>query len=128
MNPWFPRELPPYGSENRREAGQERGLAQPARACGNAPILFVFEPKWRNWQTRRTQNPVGREARVGSIPTFGICRPTAPRCPCVSKGVKQGLSANGDCPTNGRCDTSLRGGPCQATYENSNRRRPRTSA
>src|SRR5947208_16775843 len=22
-------------------------------------------PKWRNWQTRRTQNPVGREARVG---------------------------------------------------------------
>jgi hypothetical protein len=29
------------------------------------------KPKWRNWQTRRTQNPVGREARVGSIPTFG---------------------------------------------------------
>ena len=29
-------------------------------------------PKWRNWQTRRTQNPVPREGRVGSTPTFGI--------------------------------------------------------
>jgi hypothetical protein len=28
-------------------------------------------PKWRNWQTRWTQNPVGREARAGSIPAFG---------------------------------------------------------
>ena len=30
------------------------------------------KPKWRNWQTRWTQNPVERELRVGSIPTFGI--------------------------------------------------------
>ena len=28
-------------------------------------------PKWRNWQTRRTQNPVPFTGRVGSIPTFG---------------------------------------------------------
>ncbi len=27
-------------------------------------------PKWRNWQTRTTQNRVGF-AHVGSIPTFG---------------------------------------------------------
>lgn len=25
------------------------------------------------WQTRRTQNPVSRKARVGSTPTFGTC-------------------------------------------------------
>ena len=30
-----------------------------------------FAPKWRNWQTRRTQNPVRRKPRVGSTPTFG---------------------------------------------------------
>ena len=39
---------------------------------GGAPEYDVLTPKWRNWQTRRTQNPVGRESRVGSIPTFGI--------------------------------------------------------
>jgi hypothetical protein len=33
--------------------------------------LQAATPKWRNWQTRRTQNPVGFTARVGSIPTFG---------------------------------------------------------
>src|SRR5438046_2674009 len=35
-------------------------------------------PKWRNWQTRRTQNPVPREGRVGSTPTFGTCRTISP--------------------------------------------------
>ena len=30
-------------------------------------------PKWRNWQTRWTQNPVGLAPRAGSIPAFGIC-------------------------------------------------------
>jgi phosphofructokinase-like protein len=48
------------------------------------------EPKWRNWQTRRTQNPVGREARVGSIPTFGIVPGVARRI-----GI---LTGGGDCP------------------------------
>ena len=28
-------------------------------------------PEWRNWQTRRTQNPVGLTPRVGSTPTSG---------------------------------------------------------
>src|SRR5690606_7937127 len=33
------------------------------------------EPKWRNWQTRRTQNPLIRKDRAGSTPAFG----TTPR-------------------------------------------------
>jgi hypothetical protein len=28
-------------------------------------------PEWWNWQTRRTQNPVGLTARVGSSPSSG---------------------------------------------------------
>ena len=33
-------------------------------------------PEWRNWQTRWTQNPVDRKARVGSIPSSGMfCYP-----------------------------------------------------
>src|SRR6266566_4395878 len=31
----------------------------------------AFEPKWRNWQTQRTQNPSRFTSRVGSTPTFG---------------------------------------------------------
>jgi hypothetical protein len=30
------------------------------------------EPKWRNWQTQRTQNPPFSDGLVGSTPTFGI--------------------------------------------------------
>ena len=30
---------------------------------------------WRNWQTRGTQNPVDRKARVGSIPSTGTTFP-----------------------------------------------------
>jgi hypothetical protein len=34
--------------------------------------LYYFRaPEWRNWKTRWTQNPVNREVRVGSTPTFG---------------------------------------------------------
>ena len=29
-------------------------------------------PEWRNWQTRRIQNPVRFTPGVGSTPTFGI--------------------------------------------------------
>src|SRR5436190_8817308 len=47
-------------------------------------------PKWRNWQTRRTQNPVGRKLRVGSTPTFGMISPVAKRI-----GI---LTGGGDCP------------------------------
>src|SRR5512146_804572 len=32
--------------------------------------ILLLAPKWRNWQTRTTQNRVGY-ALVGSIPTFG---------------------------------------------------------
>src|SRR5439155_557522 len=34
-------------------------------------VTLGLAPKWRNWQTRRTQNPVRRKPRVGSTPTFG---------------------------------------------------------
>ena len=30
------------------------------------------EPKWRKWQTQRTQNPPPSDGLVGSTPTFGI--------------------------------------------------------
>lgn len=33
-------------------------------------LLQSGMPKWRNWQTRTTQNRVGNP-HVGSIPTFG---------------------------------------------------------
>jgi integrase len=32
---------------------------------------IIALPEWRNWQTRWTQNPVDRKARVGSIPSSG---------------------------------------------------------
>ena len=31
----------------------------------------VDMPKWWNWQTRRTQNPVRLKPRAGSTPAFG---------------------------------------------------------
>ncbi len=34
--------------------------------------ITTAAPEWRNWQTRGTQNPVDRKARVGSIPSSGI--------------------------------------------------------
>ena len=30
------------------------------------------EPQWRNWQTRRTKNPVRVKSSTGSIPVCGI--------------------------------------------------------
>ncbi len=38
----------------------------PAHFGHNRP-----KPKWRNWQTRRIQNPVGLTPGEGSIPSFG---------------------------------------------------------
>ncbi len=32
---------------------------------------MFFLPKWRNWQTRWTQNPVRLTPRAGSSPAFG---------------------------------------------------------
>ncbi len=34
--------------------------------------LVLKEPKWRNWETRRTQNPLGIIPHEGSTPSFGI--------------------------------------------------------
>ena len=40
--------------------------------CFYVSIYFVMnEPKWWNWQTRWTQNPVGLKPRAGSTPAFG---------------------------------------------------------
>ena len=36
------------------------------------PYIEEHTPEWRNWQTRWTQNPVDRKARVGSIPSSGM--------------------------------------------------------
>src|SRR5690606_7204954 len=33
--------------------------------------VLARTPEWRNWQTRRIQNPLGVTPRVGSSPTFG---------------------------------------------------------
>ena len=43
-------------------------LYQPSKNL----ILTTRQPKWRNWQTRRIQNPVRFTPGVGSTPTFGI--------------------------------------------------------
>ena len=41
--------------------------------ANRAEILYKGRtPKWRNWQTRGTQNPVRGDSGVGSIPTFGM--------------------------------------------------------
>ena len=33
--------------------------------------LIDLTPRWRNWETRRTQNPQCRKARGGSTPPLG---------------------------------------------------------
>ena len=35
-------------------------------------LRYAQLPEWRNWQTRRIQNPVELKLLVGSIPTSGI--------------------------------------------------------
>src|SRR5947208_10017981 len=69
----FKREPTPSFSDHRRRLGKSAVLPSRRAVLGSWRATLVFAPKWRNWQTRRTQNPVGREARVGSTPTFGIC-------------------------------------------------------
>lgn len=42
-------------------------------------VLKCSLQKWRNWQTRWTQNPVGFNTRAGSTPAFCtlfLCKPT----------------------------------------------------
>jgi hypothetical protein len=43
----------------------------PPPILNNPPSAMVRSPKWRNWQTRRIQNPVGLTPGEGSIPSFG---------------------------------------------------------
>jgi hypothetical protein len=35
-------------------------------------VDLARKPTWRNWQTRRTQNPLSLKGRVGSTPSVGI--------------------------------------------------------
>ncbi len=45
------------------------------RVDSNIFLFILSVPEWRNWQTRWTQNPVDRKARVGSIPSSGTSFP-----------------------------------------------------
>src|SRR5712691_9592312 len=59
LPPWSP--IPPMPRPQRpltRRGGQVSG--QRGRDFNpEPPLQCLFKPKWRNWQTRRTQNPVG---------------------------------------------------------------------
>ncbi len=61
-------ELPPKGAVPVQSGHHRWNKGWPASASHCGTTL----PKWRNWQTRRTQNPVAFTGRVGSSPTFGI--------------------------------------------------------
>ena len=75
----------PWAQVSRTTAGKSKS---------EAPLALRPKPKWRNWQTRWTQNPVGLTSRVGSTPTFGIATD-----PGKDVGVKVGvLTGGGDCP------------------------------
>jgi hypothetical protein len=54
--------------------GVHDDLARRVFRIGPVPrkLLVIDQPKWRNRQTRRTQNPVRITPGVGSSPTFGI--------------------------------------------------------
>ncbi len=78
-NPWFPREPPPSSSTAAARLAKSAILASRRRLTGKLPGYSSGTPKWRNWQTRWTQNPVERELRVGSIPTFGTHGPRRAR-------------------------------------------------
>ena len=57
-----------------------RGSAAGARMVARGPFRLTARglrgyrrsgPKWRNWQTRWSQKPLGHQARAGSSPAFG---------------------------------------------------------
>src|SRR5919109_671690 len=69
----------PVGTSGGPTAATERPPARWQVSRESAPLSTLNvrlrlppPPKWRNWETRRTQNPVGVTPRVGSSPTFGI--------------------------------------------------------
>ena len=58
------------GCQGSRSDVRHAILIEPLRAasCRRASPPW---PEWRNWQTRRTQNPVHRKVSVGSTPSSG---------------------------------------------------------
>ena len=46
-------------------------LTGPSLSLESSLTRKPSEPKWRNWQTQRTQNPPFSDGLVGSTPTFG---------------------------------------------------------
>src|SRR5205823_10086965 len=70
-NPWFPREPPPLAQKRFRSSARARSCRARKRGLRLNGVTLGLAPKWRNWQTRRTQNPVRRKPRVLSPPTFG---------------------------------------------------------
>ena len=62
----------PSGAGRRSGFALAAGRARSARAPRQVAILkYSAVPEWRNWQTRRTQNPVHRKVSVGSTPSSG---------------------------------------------------------
>jgi hypothetical protein len=49
----------------------KRYIQSSLKAALKGAVLPQHVPEWWNWQTRRTQNPVGLTARVGSSPSSG---------------------------------------------------------
>ena len=78
--------------------------------AGTTRAISRAAPKWRNWQTRRTQNPVPFGG-VGSIPTFGI-RPYRERGPAEAGPRVAGSGDGHRRQREGRLERHLE--PCDA--------------
>ena len=61
----------------RRRQVVKAGVCKTPIGGSNPPVASKPDdsPGWRNWQTRRSQKPLGRKLRVGSIPTLGTGHP-----------------------------------------------------
>lgn len=71
-------------------------LQAPSAAITCTGTPTTSWPEWRNWQTRRIQNPVRVKPRVGSSPTFGIgsfCTIAHHREPCCKHPFLTGVFA-----------------------------------
>ena len=63
---------PPIGLRMARQRSNTRAIAGfDARATTLLASTPHSVPEWRNWQTRRTQNPELRKQRAGSTPASG---------------------------------------------------------
>jgi hypothetical protein len=94
-------ELAPFGCEEAaRFAGRSlrsRGGALALLPLRQIAILkYSAVPEWRNWQTRRTQNPVHRKVSVGSTPSSGtIPRFARSDCRKNGSGMRRATSRGG---------------------------------